>query len=88
MWFRSAYQLGLTVDGYGDGLLIAIARPKTAKSAHGGGIGGDHDLRTGRRGVRPPARALDRLVDSDLRDHRDTALVVEVTIGNHGKPAS
>jgi hypothetical protein len=28
--------LGLTVDGYGDGLVIN-ARPQTAKSAHGGG---------------------------------------------------
>lgn len=37
VWFRSPYQLGLTVDGFGDGLLIAIARPKTAKSPHGGG---------------------------------------------------
>jgi len=37
VWYRSAYQLGLTVDGYGDGLLILCARPRTAKSHHGGG---------------------------------------------------
>ena len=37
IWYRSANQLGLTVDGFGDGLLIANIRPKTAKSAHGGG---------------------------------------------------
>lgn len=35
--YRSPYQLGLTVDGYGDGLLIVGARPRTAKSPHGGG---------------------------------------------------
>ena len=37
VWYRSSYQLGLTVDGYGDGLLIINARPRTAKSHHGGG---------------------------------------------------
>lgn len=37
VWYRSSYQLGLTVDGYGDGLLILNARPRTAKSHHGGG---------------------------------------------------
>jgi hypothetical protein len=37
VWYRSTYQLGLTVDGYGDGLLIVNARPRTEKSAHGGG---------------------------------------------------
>jgi hypothetical protein len=37
VWYREAYQLGLTVDGYGDGLLIVNARPRTAKSLHGGG---------------------------------------------------
>ena len=37
MLYRGAYQLGLTVDGYGDGLLIVCARPRTAKSHHGGG---------------------------------------------------
>jgi len=35
--YRGAYQLGLTVDGYGDGLIILSARPRTAKSPHGGG---------------------------------------------------
>ncbi len=37
VWHRGAHQLGLTVDGYGDGLLILNARPRTAKSSHGGG---------------------------------------------------
>jgi hypothetical protein len=35
--FRAAGQTGLTVDGYGDGLVIINARPRTAKSLHGGG---------------------------------------------------
>ena len=35
--FRAPYQLGLTVDGFGDGLLIPNNRPKTSKSPHGGG---------------------------------------------------
>jgi hypothetical protein len=37
VWHRSPYQLGLTVDAYGDGLLIVTTRTRTAKSAHGGG---------------------------------------------------
>ena len=37
VWYRAPYQLGLTVDGYGDGLLIVCARPRTEKSHHGGG---------------------------------------------------
>ena len=37
IWFRSPYQLGLTVDAYGDGLIIVGTRPTTAKSPHGGG---------------------------------------------------
>ena len=37
MLFRAAGQLGLTVDGYGDGLVIVNARPRTAKSPHDGG---------------------------------------------------
>ncbi len=37
VWYRGSYQLGLTVDGYGNGLLIINARPRTAKSHHGGG---------------------------------------------------
>ena len=37
VWYRTSYQLGLTVDGYGDGLLIVNARPRTEKSLHGGG---------------------------------------------------
>ncbi|MEV4421881.1 hypothetical protein AB0L40_18135 [Patulibacter sp. NPDC049589] len=27
VWFRTAHQLGLTVDGWGDGLLVAVQRP-------------------------------------------------------------
>jgi hypothetical protein len=37
LWFRSTYQIGLTVDGYGDGLIMLDTRPATAKSPHGGG---------------------------------------------------
>jgi hypothetical protein len=37
IWYRAAYQVGLTVDGYGDGLIIVGTRPKTAASAYGGG---------------------------------------------------
>ena len=37
IWFRAPYQLGLTVDGYGDGLIIIGTRPTTGKSPHGGG---------------------------------------------------
>ena len=35
--YRGPYQQGLTVDGYGDGLIVVSARPKTAKSLFGGG---------------------------------------------------
>ena len=37
VWFRSAYQLGMTVKEFGDGLLIANTRPTTEKSPNGGG---------------------------------------------------
>jgi hypothetical protein len=37
VWYRGPHQMGLTVDGFGDGLIIVQVRPKTAKSAHGGG---------------------------------------------------
>lgn len=37
VWHRSANQLGLTVDGYGDGLIVINTRPTTEKSAYGGG---------------------------------------------------
>lgn len=37
VWYRSTYQLGVTVDGFGDGLVVINARPRTAKSLHGGG---------------------------------------------------
>ena len=37
IWYRSSYQLGITVKEFGEGLLIAGTRPTTAKSPHGGG---------------------------------------------------
>jgi hypothetical protein len=37
LWFRSRYQIGLSVDTYGNGLLIVGDRPTTSKSPHGGG---------------------------------------------------
>jgi hypothetical protein len=37
VWFRSANQIGLTVDKYGDGLLVVGTRPRTSKSPHGSG---------------------------------------------------
>ena len=37
VWFRAGNQIGLTVDGYGDGLIIFGTRPRTSKSPHGGG---------------------------------------------------
>jgi uncharacterized protein YndB with AHSA1/START domain len=37
VWFRSATQIGLIVDGYGDGLITVTTRPSTAKSPYGGG---------------------------------------------------
>jgi hypothetical protein len=37
VWYRSTYQIGVTVDGFGDGLVVVSARPRTAKSLHGGG---------------------------------------------------
>ena len=38
VWYRAPHQVGVTVDGFGDGLIIVQIRPKTAKSAHGGGV--------------------------------------------------
>ena len=37
VWYRAENQMGLTVDGYGNGLLVAVRRPTTEKSPHGGG---------------------------------------------------
>lgn len=37
VWHRAGHQLGLTVDAYGDGLVVISTRPRTAKSPHGGG---------------------------------------------------
>lgn len=39
LWFGSAHQLGLTVDEWGDGLLVVGATPETADRPHGGAIG-------------------------------------------------
>jgi len=36
VWFRSAHQLGLTVDAWGDGLLVAVQRPADDARPHGG----------------------------------------------------
>lgn len=36
VWFRSRHQLGLTVDGWGDGLLVAVERPADDERPHGG----------------------------------------------------
>jgi uncharacterized protein YndB with AHSA1/START domain len=38
VWFRSAHQVGVTVDGFGNGLLIVHDRPPTPASPHGGGM--------------------------------------------------
>jgi hypothetical protein len=37
VWFRSAHQLGLTVEGWGDGLLVVVERPPDDARPHGGG---------------------------------------------------
>ena len=37
VWYRSPHQVGLTVDGYGDGLLIVTTDPVSNKPPHGGG---------------------------------------------------
>ncbi len=37
VWYRARNQVGLTVDNYGNGLLVLVRRPTTAKSPHGGG---------------------------------------------------
>jgi hypothetical protein len=36
VWFRSEHQLGLTVDGWGDGLLVAVRRPPDDQRPYGG----------------------------------------------------
>jgi hypothetical protein len=38
VWSRTAYQMNLTLDTYGHGLLIVVHRPQTEKSPHGGGM--------------------------------------------------
>ncbi|MEU9832369.1 SRPBCC domain-containing protein [Streptosporangium sp. NPDC048047] len=41
VWFRSGRQLGLTVDGWGDGLLVAAQNPPSRTGSEGsGGTGG------------------------------------------------
>ena len=37
LWFRSPHQLGLTVDGWGDGLLVAVQRPADDERPFGSG---------------------------------------------------
>lgn len=37
LWYRSAHQMGLTVDGYGDGLLVLTGKPPTLEPPHGAG---------------------------------------------------
>lgn len=36
-WFRSANVAGVTVDGYGDGLLVVVDRDEAKRPPHGGG---------------------------------------------------
>jgi hypothetical protein len=38
VWFRSKHQIGVTVDTFGDGLLVIATRPATDTSPHGGGM--------------------------------------------------
>jgi len=38
VWFRSAWQIGLVVDSFGPGLLVAMRRPPTTASPFGGGM--------------------------------------------------
>jgi len=38
VWFRSAWQTGVTVDAFGPGLLISMRRPPSEKSPFGGGM--------------------------------------------------
>jgi hypothetical protein len=38
IWFRSGWQIGLAVDGFGPGLLVAMRRPPTGKSPLGSGM--------------------------------------------------
>jgi hypothetical protein len=37
LWYRSAHQIGLTVDAYGDGLLVLTGKPPTLEPPHGAG---------------------------------------------------
>lgn len=37
VWHRSPFQIGLTVEQWGDGLLVVTDRPASPKSPHGGG---------------------------------------------------
>jgi hypothetical protein len=38
VWFRSTWQIGVTVEAFGSGLLIGMRRPPSAKSPFGGGM--------------------------------------------------
>lgn len=37
LWYRSAHQIGLTVDDYGDGLLVLTSKPAALEPPHGAG---------------------------------------------------
>jgi hypothetical protein len=37
LWYRSAHQIGLTVDDYGDGLLVLTGKPAALEPARGSG---------------------------------------------------
>jgi quercetin dioxygenase-like cupin family protein len=74
IWHRGPYQLGLTADVLGDGLIVVNDRPRTAKSHHGGGT-----VCITTYGVADAAfvRLRDRwtVVEGHLRSDRDRALL-------------
>jgi hypothetical protein len=37
LWYRSAHQMGLTIDGYGDGLLVLTGKAPALEPPHGTG---------------------------------------------------
>jgi hypothetical protein len=37
LWYRSAHQIGLTVDDFGDGLLVLTGKPASLEPPHGSG---------------------------------------------------
>lgn len=38
VWFRSAWQIGVTVEAFGSGLLVGMRRPRSEKSPFGSGM--------------------------------------------------